>query len=239
VGSQSVQGGDRLCPAPPMPPRHTTMGKDAAGVLLCGLRRIGRSSKSQGAHQRFDGRSGMSLLFDSMSKVAIQMGIQTCLELDPRFLIVEQRIRDLCAENRCGNYGNNYMCPPHIGSLEETAARLKEYQRGVLLQYSRSLRVEKDREEAMQAKIAFHHRILDLESYLNSQGIQHVWGMMGGDCELCAFCKAKTAEPCPYPDEARTSLEAIGVDVLALRERFGLDTRFHPDSITWTGCILF
>jgi hypothetical protein len=35
------------------------------------------------------------------------------------------------------------------------------------------------------------------------------------------------------------SLESIAVDVIALLDRFGLDSDFHPHRITWTGCILF
>ena len=51
-------------------------------------------------------------------KFARQLGIETCLEFNPGLLVPEQRIRALCFEDKCGNYGKNYMCPPHIGSLE-------------------------------------------------------------------------------------------------------------------------
>jgi hypothetical protein len=35
------------------------------------------------------------------------------------------------------------------------------------------------------------------------------------------------------------SLESLGVDVVSLLDRFGLDSAFHPDTVTWTGCILY
>ncbi|MGB3129188.1 MAG: DUF2284 domain-containing protein, partial [Dehalococcoidia bacterium] len=66
-----------------------------------------------------------------------------------------------------------------------------------------------------------------------------VWGMIGGSCALCEVCRVKFDEACPFPDEARTSLESIAVDVLALLDIFDLDNEFCPDRITWTGCILF
>jgi len=66
-----------------------------------------------------------------------------------------------------------------------------------------------------------------------------VWGMVGGSCELCQPCRAAIGEPCPKPEKARMSLESIAVDVIALLDRFGLDSDFHPHRITWTGCILF
>ena len=181
----------------------------------------------------------MDKLMMQLTELAATLGIGTCRELDPRLLIPEQRIRDLCHEDKCGNYGKNYMCPPGVGSLEDTANKLKGFQRGVLLRYSRPLKLRGDRGEATQAKIDFHGKILKLEGFLKGEGMSQVWGMIGGSCELCEGCKAKGSEPCLYPDQARTSMEAIGVDVLALLARFGLDTEFRPDRITWTGCILF
>jgi predicted metal-binding protein len=172
-------------------------------------------------------------------KFATQLGIETCLEFNPELLVPEKRIRELCLEDKCGNYGKHYMCPPHIGSLEELEARLKKFQRGILLQYSKSLDVRNDNEGLKQSKLDFHNKILRLEELLRNGGINDVWGMIGGSCELCEICRAKRSEPCPYPSEARTSLTSLAIDVLALLDKFGLDNKFHPGKITWTGGILF
>ena len=175
----------------------------------------------------------------SVSAFARQLGIEICLEFSPGLLVPEQRIRDLCFENNCGNYGKHYMCPPYIGSLEEIEARLRKFQRGILLQYSKPLDLRNDNEGLKQSKIEFHNKILQLEESLRSEGITDVWGMIGGSCELCNVCTDEFGKPCPYPDKARTSLTSIAIDVLSFLDKFGLDNRFHPDKITWTGCILF
>jgi len=175
----------------------------------------------------------------SVLKCARRLGIGICLEFSAELLVPEQRIRNFCLENKCGNYRNHYMCPPYVGSLREIKAQLKKFQRGVLLQYSKSLDVINDNESLKQSKIDFHKKILRLEECLKSEGIKHVWGLIGGNCELCEVCGAKLGEPCPYPDRARPSLESIAIDVLALLNKFGLDNKFHPDKVTWTGCILF
>lgn len=175
----------------------------------------------------------------SVLKFARQLRIETYLEFNSGLLVPEQRIRDLCFENKCGNYRNHYMCPPYVGSIGEIKARLKKFQRGVLLQYSKSLDVRNDNESLKQSKIDFHNKILQLEEVFRNEGIKHVWGMIGGSCELCEVCGAKLGEPCPYPDKARMSLESIAIDVSALLDKFGLDNKFHTDKITWTGCILF
>ena len=181
----------------------------------------------------------MGTLAMKVFALAGQLGIETCLEFNPCLLVPEQRIRALCFENRCGNYLNHYMCPPYAGSLEEISAWLGKFQRGILLQYSRHLDVRSDAEGLKQTKVDFHNKILRLEELLKSEGVECVWGMIGGSCELCEVCGAKLGEPCLYPDKARMSLESIAIDVLALLDRFGLDCSFYPDRIIWTGCILF
>ena len=175
----------------------------------------------------------------SILQFARQLGIETCLQFSPELLAPEQRIRDLCLENKCGNYGKHYMCPPYIGSLKEIEARLQKFPRGILLQYSKPLDVRNDNEGLKQSKIEFHNKILQLEEFLKNEGVTDVWGMIGGSCELCNVCADKPGESCPYPDKARTSLTSIAIDVLAFLDKFGLDNRLHPDKIIWTGCILF
>jgi len=172
-------------------------------------------------------------------KFARQLGIETCLEFSPDLLVPEKRIRELCSEDKCGNYRKHYMCPPYIGSLEETKARLQKFRHGILLQYSKALDVRNDNEGLRQSKLDFHIKILRLEELLRNSGIKDVWGMIGGSCELCEVCKAKLKEPCPYPGEARTSLTSLAIDILAFLDKFGLDNKFHRDKITWTGGILF
>lgn len=171
--------------------------------------------------------------------LARQLGIETCFEFSSEMMAPEERIRAFCLENKCGNYGNNYMCPPYVGSIEEIRIRLKKFQRGWLLRYSKSLDVRGDKEGVRQTRINFHQKILSIEEFLRKRGMNQLWGMIGGNCGLCDICTAKTGEPCLYPGEARMSLEAIAVDVIGLLDKFGLDSKFHKDKITWTGCVLF
>jgi predicted metal-binding protein len=169
---------------------------------------------------------------------ARQLGIETCLEFSPEIVVPEERIRAFCIENKCENYGNNYTCPPYVGSLEEIRIKLRKFQHGLLLQYSKDMDVRGNRQGVIQTKIDFHNKILQMEEFLRKRGINQLWGMIGGNCGLCHICKAKSNEPCLYPDKARMSLEAIAVDVIGLLDKFGLDSEFHSDKIRWTGCIL-
>ena len=172
-------------------------------------------------------------------ELANSFGIETCIVFNTELLVPEERIRALCFEDKCDYYGKNYTCPPYVGSLKEIRLKLSGFQHGLLLQYSKAINVRGNREGVIKTKIDFHKKVLQMEEALKERGKNKVWGMIGGNCRLCDTCKSRTDEPCPYPDKARMSLEAIAIDVLALLDKFGLDNDFHEDKITWTGCILY
>ena len=58
---------------------------------------------------------------------AQELGIETCYEFDSNVLVPTERIRAFCQQNKCGDYGNNYMCPPNVGTLEEMSLKLREF----------------------------------------------------------------------------------------------------------------
>jgi predicted metal-binding protein len=176
---------------------------------------------------------------DHLRNYTASIGIKTCVSFTPTLLRPEERIRELCRVNRCGKYRKHYMCPPYVGSLDDIRRRLAPFRHGVLLQHQTPLDVKNDREGLRNSKIAFHQMVLETEAHLKTHGAKTVWGMIGGDCTLCRTCLARIDAPCPYPNRARTSLESIGVDVMSLLDSFSLDKGFHPDKITWTGCVLY
>jgi predicted metal-binding protein len=174
-----------------------------------------------------------------VEEFASNLGMITCKEIDPKTLVPEERIRAYCVENKCGNYGKNYTCPPYAGSLEEISTRISKYSHGLLLQYSVELDVSRNRKAVLKTKDEFHKKILEMEEFLSSQGISDMWGMIGGNCGICDTCSVFKEKPCRHPDKSRMSLEALGIDVGAVLDILGLKLSFHKDRITWTGCILY
>ena len=168
-----------------------------------------------------------------------KLGIDVCVEIYPAMLVPEERIRAYCEENKCGSYGKNYTCPPNAGSLDEIRERLKNYNRGYIFQYSRQIDLKKNLKKVIKSKDDFHKIILKIEDYMKKTGMEDVWGLIGGNCGLCETCAIQKDKPCRHPDKSRMSLEAIGIDVVGLLDKLGLDSKFHQDRITWTGCILY
>jgi len=181
----------------------------------------------------------MNNIAEKAIKHAKHLGITVCMEFDTSLLVPQQSIRAYCVENKCGKYNNHYMCPPYSGTLEENAAKLRQYSNGVLFQYAKPLDVANDADGLAQSKLEFHSKILKLEKHIKDSGIPNVLGIIGGSCELCSVCKATTKEPCPHPEDARTSLESMAIDVMALLKHLGLESEFRPDRIKWTGCVIF
>ncbi|UCD09205.1 MAG: DUF2284 domain-containing protein [Dehalococcoidales bacterium] len=175
----------------------------------------------------------------SVNEYSEKLGIDVCVVLDPAVLVPEERIRSYCEENKCGNYGKNYTCPPNAGSLDEICERLKNYKHGYLFQYSEKMDLKKDWKQLVKSKDDFHKMILEIEDYLKKEGIIEIWGLIGGNCGLCETCAIQKDKPCCHPDKARMSLEAIGIDVVGLLDKLELDSKFHVDRITWTGCVLY
>ncbi len=176
---------------------------------------------------------------NSLSLSAKGLGFEPFLPFHSEMLVPEARIRAFCVEDKCGNYGKNYTCPPYVGFVSDIRNRLKAYKNGILFLHTEILDVKQDREGVHRTMLDFHERVLELETEALHTGFKRVWGLIGGNCQLCQPCRAETDEPCLYPDKARMSLESLAIDVLGLLEQFGLDNQFHPNRITWTGCILF
>lgn len=171
-----------------------------------------------------------------LAQEARALGINQCVPLDPRELVADAQVRAYCAADRCGSYGRHPMCPPALDARSDIADRVHLARAGALLQWMEPLDVRNDSEGLLRTKRTFHRAILSLERRLEDLGFSHPWGLIGSTCALCTPCGG--LEGCTFPDLARPSLEALGVDVMALLRTRNLDTGFHPDRITWTGALL-
>jgi predicted metal-binding protein len=78
-----------------------------------------------------------------------------------------------------------------------------------------------------------------LESVAFKMGYRFATAFAGGDCVLCDVCVGKDGEACRHPFEARPSMEAVGIDVVATADAAGLAIEMPAaDSPCWTGLLL-
>jgi predicted metal-binding protein len=79
-----------------------------------------------------------------------------------------------------------------------------------------------------------------LESAAFKRGLRFAAAFGGGDCKLCETCVGQGSdEPCRHPFEARPSMEALGIDVIATAANAGLRIEMPAiDAPRWTGLLL-
>ena len=52
----------------------------------------------------------------------IDLGADKAASIDVKDIVFNADFRKSCKENKCGNYGRNYTCPPYAGTAEELIA---------------------------------------------------------------------------------------------------------------------
>jgi len=89
------------------------------------------------------------------------------------------------------------------------------------------------------SKNEFARLMTALEGEAFKMGYRFAAAFAGGDCVLCEVCAGADGQPCQHPFEARPSMEAVGIDVVATAEAAGLVVELpaaeHP---RWTGLLL-
>ena len=86
----------------------------------------------------------------------------------------------------------------------------------------------------------FARLMTDLERAAFKMGYRYAAAFSGGECVLCEECVGQASgEPCRHPFEARPSMEAVGIDVVATAVAAGLSVELPAeDHPAWTGLLL-
>jgi len=97
----------------------------------------------------------------------------------------------------CSRYGSLLTCPPFTPDAEEMAEVIPEYDTALLINASPDTHI---------SQIGIH-----LEKYLKAKGFNRAFALFAQPCNLCTPCTITTN--CQYPDKARPTLQACGIDV--------------------------
>ncbi|MBS4540127.1 DUF2284 domain-containing protein [Clostridium sp. D2Q-11] len=167
----------------------------------------------------------------------ISRGIEI-YEIEPSEIIFDDSIRDYCKENKCGRYNKNFMCPPRIGTVEEYKEIIKSYNKGYIL-LIKDIINKPNINDHYNSQKKLHQIVLEVEEKLISNGYNKSLGFIAGECKLCSPCKlVEGYNECIHPNKARTSLEAVGVNVVETMKTKGIEIIFGTKNITWVGVVL-
>ena len=168
---------------------------------------------------------------NELVNAALSTGFIDAVWLDKLSLECEARLRAYCNPQGCPNHGNNWICPPGCGSLEECAERVSKYGRGILLRSVSELGIRKNY-KALNRK----HNLRLREFIENNCAGMDIMALTSGGCIFCKTCAYP--EPCVKPDTRMNSLSAHGIDVGKLCETAGLEYSFRPDRVYYVALVL-
>jgi predicted metal-binding protein len=107
----------------------------------------------------------------------------------------------------CDGYGLCLVCPPFTPTPEQMRKVIDCYKRAVLIHF---------KPEADAKAI-----VADLERKIFLSGYWKAFGLGAGPCYFCKECDVEE-EQCRYPERARPSMEACGIDVFSTVRKMGL-----------------
>lgn len=155
------------------------------------------------------------------------------------FLFVPE-YRVYCEENRCGNYGKNYACPPYCGTVEDMRKRTAGYTWALVLKTDHPVANAMDGEETKPLKKLHNMLTRQLTGRLQSEKlIEAGLSIMAGPCNLCTECKMPKGEPCLFEAQRFSCLSAYCIDVAHLAETAGMPLAWEVNQVSFFSMYLF
>ncbi|MDR0288296.1 MAG: DUF2284 domain-containing protein [Clostridiales bacterium] len=178
----------------------------------------------------------MNYNIDILVRSAIESGFSQAGELNISALEFMPEVREMCSVDRCHQYGKNWRCPPACGSVEEAAARIKQYSCGILVQTIGKMEDDFDLETIQNTSKRHKNNFTALIDKVKKQ-YPDVLPMGAGTCDICESCTYPDA-PCRFPDESISSMEAYGLWVSKVCKLSGMPYNNGRQTITYTSCYL-
>jgi predicted metal-binding protein len=132
------------------------------------------------------------------------------------------------------------MGPPAIGLISELIQRALAYRLGLLFQTVHGLKSNFDIKGMLSAGEAHGKVFRALMGKIRSTyPAEEILALDVGCCNICGRCAYLDKEPCRNPDQAASSVEAYGMNVIGLQKSAGLPYNNGKNCVTYVGMILF
>ena len=177
---------------------------------------------------------------ENLINLAMESKASHAAILDTEVIQFHEDFRRACERNFCGKYDTNWMGPPAIGSISELAQRARGYRKGLLFQSVHQIASNFDM-KGMLAAAKVHEGIFRnlLAKIRSAYPAEEILPLNAGCCSVCEKCAYQEGEACRFPEEAVSSVEAYGINVIALEKSAGLPYYSGKNSVTYVGLILF
>ena len=176
------------------------------------------------------------MTYEDLAKLAEDAGFSHWAPLDLNTIELKREVRDMCADNTCGQYEKRWSCPPGCGTLEECAERLKGHTLGILVQTVGDIEDGFDFEAIMEIEAEHKEHFTEMYAALR-ESHDKLLALGAGCCTQCAKCTYPDA-PCRFPDKMVSSMESYGMLVLEICKANNLQYYYGSDKMAYTSCFL-
>jgi len=166
----------------------------------------------------------MGILNELITK-ACNLGASDAEIISTTSIPVEDDVIDFCKEPLCESYGQSINCPPHAMQPDRFREIANKYENAIIFKIDVSPRVLMS-EDRFDEFIKIYEIVTRLEAFAAEAGFSESKGFAAGSCKP-VFCPEYQCqalidgESCRYPDIARPSMEAVGVNVFKLVRSVG------------------
>lgn len=160
--------------------------------------------------------------------------------IDVAQIHIDPEVRKLCAQNACGHYGRNHMCPPGVKDIAEWEMTIRSFTRGLLVSKAYPTQDSFDLEAMTAGAVDFDKTLRRIKAVCQESWPEKRFLLLGaGPCRHCKPCAYVDGEPCRFPDQAYPSVEACGINVVNLARSVGARYSNGKNTVTYFGMILF
>lgn len=177
---------------------------------------------------------------NELVKIALESAAANAAILDTACIQFHEDFRKACEKNFCRKYDTNWMGPPAIGPIQDLRQKAVCYRQGLLFQTVHAVASNFDM-KGMLAAAKIHEQVFRtlLAGIRKEFPEEAILPLNAGCCGLCEKCGYLSQEPCRHPDLAVSSVEAYGINVIALQKSAGLPYYKGKESVIYVGLILF
>lgn len=188
------------------------------------------------------GKKGMDqkALTEKLLQIAKEKGFSQASVIPTSEFVFVPKYRAYCEENRCGNYGKNYACPPYCGTVEEMHQRTNGYAWALVLKSDHVVKNALDGAETKELKKMHNTLTRELTKRLREENlIEDGLSIMAGPCNFCPVCKMRSGEPCPFETKRFSCLSAYCIDVGHLASSAGMALSWDMNRVSFFSMYLF
>jgi predicted metal-binding protein len=177
---------------------------------------------------------------ENLITIALEAKASHAAVLDVSRIQFHEDFRKACERNVCRKYNASWMGPPVIGPISVLKQRVLQFRRGLLFQTVHPLSSNFDFKGMMAAAQVHDGIFLNLlDKIRQSYPSEELLPLNKGCCSLCEKCGYPDGEPCRHPDQAVASVEAYGMNVIALQKSAGVPYYHGKKAVCYVGLILF